>query len=47
MPPLAYTVLSGAVASPQASGSILLLLEAYANLNAGQLMHIHAGLSTP
>ena len=36
----AYTVLSGtSMASPQASGSILLLQEVYANLNAGQLMH--------
>jgi len=36
----AYTVLSGtSMSSPQASGSILLLQEAYANLNAGQLMH--------
>lgn len=36
----AYTVLSGtSMSSPQASGSILLLQEVYANLNAGQLMH--------
>lgn len=36
----AYAVLSGtSMASPQASGSILLLQEVYANLNAGQLMH--------
>ena len=34
-----YTVLSGtSMASPQASGSLLLLQEVYANLNAGQLM---------
>ncbi len=37
--PTAYTVLSGtSMASPNAAGSILLLQEAYANLNAGQLM---------
>lgn len=34
-----YTVLSGtSMASPQASGSLLLLQEVYASLNAGQLM---------
>jgi Subtilase family/GEVED domain/Secretion system C-terminal sorting domain len=34
-----YTVLSGtSMSSPQTSGSLLLLQEAYANLNAGQLM---------
>lgn len=38
--PTSYTVLSGtSMASPNAAGSILLLQEAYANLNAGQLMH--------
>jgi Subtilase family/GEVED domain/Secretion system C-terminal sorting domain len=36
----AYAVESGtSMASPQTSGSLLLLQEAYANLNAGQLMH--------
>jgi hypothetical protein len=35
----AYTVLSGtSMSAPQTSGSLLLLQEAYANLNAGQLM---------
>jgi Subtilase family/GEVED domain/Ig-like domain CHU_C associated len=34
-----YTVLSGtSMSSPQTSGSLLLLQEAYSNLNAGQLM---------
>lgn len=34
-----YTVLSGtSMSSPNASGSLLLLQEAYANINAGQLM---------
>ena len=36
----AYTIYSGtSMSSPQASGSVLLLQEAYANLNSGQLMH--------
>jgi hypothetical protein len=36
----AYTIFSGtSMSSPQTSGSILLLQEAYSNLNAGQLMH--------
>jgi Subtilase family len=36
----AYAVESGtSMASPQTSGSLLLLQEAYSNLNAGQLMH--------